>query len=422
MIDAKFHGIQLDSTYVIQQIKQYEQDLQRLEQAMHAAVGHAFNMQSTNELSTVLFKELKLPVLMRTEKTNQPSTDAEALENLQGKHPVIDSLLEYKKKSKLLSTYYRALLGFRDREGAIHASFLLFGTRTGRLSSSAPNLQNIPRSAEVKNVFIARPGKFLIELDFKQIEFRLWGHYAQDAKMKQDIESGMDIHSFIASKVYNIPVAQVTKDKRTLAKTLVFGLMYGRGTKAVAAAFDIPEDEAIKIKQVFFSLYPQAAQWLEHPKFFVRTNGYVRNLFGRIRRLPGIWSYDQEIKSLAERQAVNFLPQSTAADYTFFRAVRLAPQLAPLGTRLILTVHDSLIYEAPIENAKQSLQIIFNELCTPMKTLFIFLDFDLSIGYRLGSLHEFKTMEDLDVLSTLEKPNYETDTVQPLRNCFWCAI
>ncbi len=395
LIEAMHTGLKVDREYATSMINQYKENIAEIEKKLYAAVGHEFDIMSTKDLQKLLYKELKLKCLKRTVKTNAPSVDEEALEALRGSHVVVDLLLEHRKVSKLLSTYFEPILEKSGADNVLHPTFIIGGTRTGRISSRNPNCQNIPRGDTVKNLFISRPGNVLIDLDFKQIEFRMAGHLARDEKMRDDILNGLDIHTEVASRVFRVPPQQVSKTQRTQAKGAVFGILFGRGPASLAKEYGMSEQDATLLINTFLSMYPKVHMWIKTTKAIAKRNGFLRNEFGRTRHFPGIFSKNSEFVSKAERQAVNFLPQSMAADYTFFRAVRLQNLLRKYNTGLILTVHDSLIYEAPLVHIEEVLETIFTELSTPLNFIFVPIDFELSIGFRLGDTVKIENRDDL---------------------------
>lgn len=403
LIRTRLRGIKIDPEYIVQLKRQFENDLVTIEQKIHEIAGHSFNINSTRALSKVLFEELKLPVIYRT-KTGSPSTDTDTLAKIEHYHPIISQLLEYRKKKKLVSTYFDNFLELKDSANRLHTEYLLVGTATGRLASRNPNLQNIPRDKEVKDIFVADDGYFLAEFDFKQIELRMLCHYSQDPQMKAEFESGFDILKYMASKVFNVDILQVTDEQRRLAKFVVYGLMYGRGVKSIAESHNITVEEASRIVDAFFSAYPKAHRWFKEVVIKAKTQGYLQNFFGRIRRFRNINSNDPDVRSKEERQALNFLPQSTASDYTMFKASILFDMLRKFDTYLVLTVHDSIVYEIPEKYATDVLTILFEVLNKPVKGLFVRIPFDCAIGYRLGSLQEISSVEQAqEVLLQLKK-------------------
>ena len=396
LIETTFHGLRLDVDYIKFLDQKYKFELEQVKKELYSIVGMEFNLNSTKELANILYNKLKLPLNFVTD-SNKPSTDFKTLNLLKG-NKFVDLLLDYRKKQKLISTYFSSFIKAADKQNIIHPKFLIFGTVSGRLSSYDPNCQNIPRNSEIKNMFIARDNHVLVECDFSQIEYRMWCHYCQDNKMKQDIENGFDIHRLVASKVFNISMDQVDDEKRKIAKFTVFGAMYGRGAKSIALEHKISEQQAENILKFFFSLYPRANLWLKQIVALAKQRGYLETFFGRIKRFPGINSDIFSIRSASEREARNFVLQSTAADYTLFRAVLLKKHMEQYDSRLVLTVHDSLIYEIPETKVEEAVSVLLKYLSVPLRGINVRMDFESKIGYKLGELKMFKNISDIKPL------------------------
>ena len=358
-----------------------------------------FNLNSPAHLRVLLFEELGCDVSF-AERTpaGALSTDKSVLEKWHNK-PGVENLLENRKISKLHNTYVKGSLTkiANSSDKRIHTNFNQHITVTGRLSSSNPNLQNIPRKdKDIKGAFRADAGWGILQLDYAQAEFRMWCELSQDAKMLKDIKAGMDIHIQTASDFWGIPMAQLKADldssdpaikeeaqnKRTAAKFVVFGLMYGRGAKSVAEQVGISKEDAETIKTAFFARYPAAAAWLDRTRQNAKQLGFVPGFFGRVRRLPYASSGDPEKAAEAMRQAVNSPIQGSAADVTGLGLIRIRDMLREVDektgrlfgdfARLILTVHDSIIlevkWEYAYEIAEKCIELMINKLgmSTPM--------------------------------------------------------
>lgn len=391
---AELTGVQVDTTYIEKLRVEYSAKKDELEKQIYSAVG-TFNINSAKELRNVLYEQNKFKT-DRTTKKGAMSTDRATLAELAdtySTHAVPKLLLQYRETSKMLSTFIEGLSEWIDRFGRIHSTYKQHGTVTGRLSSAEPNLQNIPRDSTIRGIFIAKPGHTLIEADYGQAEFRFWALYSQDPQMITDITSGKDIHKMTASSAFGIPLDQVTKKQRQDAKAIVFGLMYGRGTWSVAQQLGMSEEDAEKVVHIFFSRYPKAKRWLKDTVTFARSNGYVKNHFGRLRRLPGINSSDEIVKSEAERQAKNSPIQSGASDMTMIAAIRIKKRLESLGMKgqLVLTVHDSVIYEVPDAEVQKSVELIREEIERPIEGINVPMSAELKVGHRWGALEEVKT-------------------------------
>jgi DNA polymerase I-like protein with 3'-5' exonuclease and polymerase domains len=343
-----------------------------------------FNINSSNHLRILIYGILKVKPFKFTPK-GDPSTDKEVLEKLAEDeiHPAISKFQENRKLQKLHKTYVKGMQKRVDLNGRVHTDFNQHITVTGRLSSSKPNLQNIPRAnKDIKRAFITHPGWSLIQADYSQAEFRFWAQLSQDADMISDITAGMDIHKVTASEFWGIPVDQVTKDQRTAAKFVVFGLMYGRGAESVAKQVKIRKDEAEAIIKNFFAKYPTAARWLQITRNFATAHGFVFNHFGRIRRLPHINSSDREKVAEAERQAVNAPIQGSAADMTGVALIRIWKQLRNqnLKARLILTVHDSIVLECPNGELLQTVNICHKCMTSPIEGVNVPMEIEIEVG------------------------------------------
>ena len=272
--------------------------------ARWAKLKPQFNPKSTKQLREILYDMLDLEIINETDK-GLPSTDEKTLALIKNVE-LVNLILDHRRLTKFASTYIKAIYKKSKLNGRVHPSYMQHRTVTGRLASESPNFQNIPREAyDLKSCFLADPGMVIVKADLAQAEFRCWAHCSNDRRMISDIESGLDIHRRTASEVFRIPEEQVTKDQRTAAKSCVFGLMYGRGTKAVAEQFGISEEQAKMVRKIFFSKYPDASLWLDKQVALAEETGRVKTWMGRIRRIPEIHSEDGMVKAEAERQAKN---------------------------------------------------------------------------------------------------------------------
>ena len=354
-----------------------------------------FNMNSPNHLAILLYKVLRLP-MFKMGKPNKDgkakaSTDKEVLEHFAEEHDFIRQLMENRKLQKLHKTYVKGMQKRVDSNNRIHTNFNQHIAVTGRLSSSNPNLQNIPReNKEIKKAFIAPPGWSIAQGDFSQAEFRFWALESQDQAMIYDIATGVDIHRVTASEFWGIPQDQVTKQQRSAAKFVVFGLMYGRGAESVAKQVKITVEEAKAIIEHFFAKYPVAAAWLERTKKFAHARRYVINHFGRVRRLPMITSFDKQDKAEAQRQAVNAPIQGGAADMTGVALIRIWRELRKrnLEARLIVTVHDSIAIECPNHELAQVISLMHERMTAPIKGINVRMDVEIEFGKNWGELKE----------------------------------
>ncbi len=337
--------------------QQLDTRIQTLTEEIYEAAGHAFNIQSSKQLGTVLFDELELPVQKKTKSGY--STNAEVLEKLAGYHPIVQAVLEYRQLTKLKSTYADGLLKVIAPDGRIHSHFQQTVTATGRLSSVDPNLQNIPvrteLGRELRRMFIAESGKVLVDADYSQIELRVLAHIAEDETMIEAFRSGQDIHATTAAKVYGVPVEDVTAQMRSSCKAVNFGIVYGISDFSLAQDIGVSRKEAAAFIQSYLDTYPGVHHYMESIKQTAREQGYVETLFGRRRAIPELNSKNFNLRSFGERAAMNTPIQGTAADIIKIAMLRVSDRLKKEGSaaRLILQVHDELILEVPEAEAER---------------------------------------------------------------------
>ncbi len=333
-----------------------------LQNSIWEYAGESFNINSTKQLGTVLFEQLGLPVVKKT-KTGY-STNVDVLNKLRGKHPIIDLILEYRTLTKLKSTYADGLLKVIADDGRIHTSFNMTATATGRLSSTEPNLQNIPvrteLGAELRKMFIAAPGHVLVDADYSQIELRVLAHIADDENMIAAFNSGEDIHRATAAQVFGVAPHEVTSQMRRSAKAVNFGIVYGISDYSLSEDLGVSIAEAREYIESYLKNYSSVAAFMKNVVSQAREDGYVSTLFGRKRWLPELRSSNFNIRSAAERMAMNSPIQGTAADIIKLAmiAVRQALKDRGLKARLVLQVHDELIVEAPLNEAEAVVGIL----------------------------------------------------------------
>lgn len=326
-------------------------DISRLQQSIWAHAGEEFNILSPKQLGHVLFDQLQLPAGKKT-KTGW-STNADVLEKLRGKHPIIEEILDYRTLTKLKSTYADGLLKEISDDGRIHTSFQMTVTATGRLSSTEPNLQNIPirrpQGAQIRRMFVASPGKVLVDADYSQIELRLLAHISGDETMIRAFQTGEDIHAVTASQVFNVPLEEVTSLMRSRAKAVNFGIVYGISAFSLAQDIGVFQNEAKAYMDNYFAKYHGVREYMDAIKAQAKSDGYVTTLFGRRRNLPEIKSSNFNMRSFGERVALNMPIQGTAADIIKLAMVRVDDRLKKEGLegKLLLQVHDELIVECP---------------------------------------------------------------------------
>jgi DNA polymerase-1 len=353
LADMEWRGVRIDLERLGEIARGFARELAELEQAIYHAAGTEFNINSTPQLRHVLFEKIQLPVQKKT-KTG-PSTDYEVLEQLASQgHEVPRLLIEYRELSKLKSTYVDALPGFiNPHTGRIHTSFNQTGAATGRLSSSDPNLQNIPvrtrRGEAIRRAFVAPPGSLLLTADYSQIELRLLAHLSGDTAFVQAFEQGGDIHRQTAAIIFGVPQEQVTPEMRSRAKTINFGTIYGQGPFALSRQLGISQADARAFIQEYFARFAGVRAWLDRTVAEARQRGYVETLFGRRRYIPELKDRNYNIRAFGERTATNSPLQGSAADLIKLAMIGIAAALKERGlaSRMILQVHDELVLEVP---------------------------------------------------------------------------
>ena len=340
--------------------------IEQLQQSIWALAGEPFNIQSPKQLGHVLFDQLMLPAGKKT-KTGW-STNAAVLEKLRGKHPIIEQILDYRMLTKLKSTYADGLLKEISADGRIHTNFQMTVTATGRLSSTEPNLQNIPvrreLGAQIRNMFVASPGKVLVDADYSQIELRLLAHIANDETMIAAFRSGEDIHAVTASQVFGVPLDEVTPLQRSHAKAVNFGIVYGISAFSLAQDIGVFQSEAKAYMDSYFAKYHGVRDYMKRIVEQAKADGYVTTLFGRRRDLPELRSSNFNLRSFGERVALNMPIQGTAADIIKAAMVRVDARMRAEGleAKLLLQVHDELIVECPAAEAETVRTILIEEM------------------------------------------------------------
>ncbi len=364
LAEMEWNGITIDQAMLDEVTEEMTKKVQALEQQAFDQAGEQFNLNSPKQLGALLFEKLGLPVIKKT-KTGY-STDVSVLEALQGEHPIIETLIRYRQLSKLLSTY---LLGLHPlinpATGRIHTHFNQMATVTGRLSSTEPNLQNIPTRTEVgkrmREMFV--PGKdydLLMSCDYSQVELRVMASIAQDELLLDSFRHGQDVHARTASEIFGVPLDQVTPYMRSKAKTVNFGIIYGISDFGLARQLGVPRGEAAQYIESYFARYTGVKDYMEREKQKAREMGYVETLFGRRRYLPDINAKNFNRRSFAERTAINTPIQGTAADIIKVAMLKVAENLkkAQVKSRVLLQVHDELVLEVTEEEKDQVAQIV----------------------------------------------------------------
>ena len=346
--------------------EQLKTGIAALQGEIWAMAGQEFNLNSTQQLGKVLFEDMGLPPVKKT-KTGY-STSAEVLEKLRAHHPIIDRILEYRQLNKLNSTYVEGLSKVIAADGRVHTCFQNTVTATGRLSSTEPNLQNIPvrteLGAQIRKMFIARPGWVLVDADYSQIELRLLAHMAGDEKMIESFRAGEDIHAHTAAQVFGLPQDQVTSELRRRAKAVNFGIVYGISGFSLAQDIGVSRKEASDYMEKYLETFSGVRDYMERIKRQAKADGYVATLMGRRRWLPELKSSNFNLRAFGERVALNMPIQGTAADVMKLAMIRVAARLKAEGlqAQLILQVHDELIVECPQAEEAQVKEILTQEM------------------------------------------------------------
>lgn len=361
-------GVKLDTNALKQSSEVLSQQLSALEESIYDLAGQSFNINSTKQVGEILFDKLKLDEKAKKTKTGGYSTSEEVLEKIRGKHPIVDKLLEYRGIKKLLSTYIDALPALIHSEtGKIHTSFNQAVTATGRLSSTNPNLQNIPvrdeLGREIRKAFIADDDDCIFfSADYSQIELRLMAHLSNDPHMVDAFCSGADIHVATAAKIYGIPVEEVTSDMRRKAKTANFGIIYGISVFGLAERLSIPRAESKELIDGYFQTYPRIKEYMEESIRVAKEKGYVETLFKRKRFLPDINSHNAIVRGYAERNAINAPIQGSAADIIKLAMIRIHQRFEAehLKSRMILQVHDELNFNVRKEEFDRVKEIVLD--------------------------------------------------------------
>jgi DNA polymerase I len=384
LMEMESKGVMLDIKALKAMGKRLDEALFTLEKQIFEAVGHSFNLGSTQQLGVVLFEELKLKHGRKT-KTGY-STDADTLERLIDEHAVIPMLLEYRELSKLRNTYVEALPKEADpKTHRVHTTFSQTIAATGRLSSINPNLQNIPVRTEVgraiRHCFIAPPGRKLLVADYSQIELRLLAHYSDDPNLVDAYRNGHDIHTRTAAAIYGLPESEVNSDMRRNAKTVNFGVLYGMGPMRLSQQLKIPMVEAKRFIENYFRMYANVNIWIDETVAQARKCGFVETVLGRKRYLPDLASDNRMFRENAERMAVNTPIQGTAADLIKKAMIHIAKKLAVtrLPCDMVLQVHDELVFEVE-DSAVDALSVLVKHEMIHAHEFKVPLDVDIGIG------------------------------------------
>ncbi len=369
LAEMEMNGVCLDTESLAETSKQFTNRMNEIEARIYELAGERFNIASPKQVGEILFDKLKIVEKAKKTKTGQYVTSEEVLQQLKNKHEIVADILEHRGLKKLIGTYIDALPKLiNPKTGHIHTSFNQTITATGRLSSSDPNLQNIPirgeDGKEIRKAFIPEPGCLFFSADYSQIELRVMAHLSQDAEMIKVFSEGKDLHAATAANIYKKPIEEVTRDERTKSKRANFGIIYGITVFGLAERLDIPRDEAKMLIDGYFDTFPQVHDYMEKSKEVAREKGYVTTLFGRRRYLPDINSHNATVRGFAERNAINAPIQGTAADIIKVAMIRIFNRFKAEGIRskMILQVHDELNFSVFPEEKEKVESIVLGEM------------------------------------------------------------
>jgi len=369
-------GVRVDVDKLKQAEVTLKEELRELEQKIYTVAGETFNINSPKQVGELLFDRLKLDPKAKKSKTGQYATSEEILVALKDRHEIVGLILDFRALNKLITTYISALPSYIAADGKIHTTYNQTVTATGRLSSSNPNLQNLPIRSErgrfIREAVIPDEGCLFLSADYSQIELRLMAHCSQDEHMLAAFRSGQDIHAATAARIYKKPIEQITKDERRKAKTANFGIIYGISAFGLAQQLDCPRTEAKQLIDDYFAAFPRVIDYIECQKELARQRGYAETLFGRKRYLPDIHSQNATVRSFAERNAVNAPIQGTAADIIKMAMVSIHRRLKELNGQMIngkmvhaemtMQIHDELNFNVPAAEIDRVRDIVVTEM------------------------------------------------------------
>lgn len=385
-------GVRFDVTKLHEAEAKLTAELNQLEKRIYALAGMEFNVNSPRQVGELLFDRLKLDSKAKKSKTGQYSTSEEVLLAIKDRHEVVGLILDYRELKKLISTYISALPSYIAPDGKIHTTYNQTVTATGRLSSSNPNLQNLPIRSErgklIREAVIPDEGCLFLSADYSQIELRLLAHMSQDEHLLQAFRSGQDIHAATAARIFKQPIDTISKDQRRKAKTANFGIIYGISAFGLAQQLDCPRGEAKQLIDDYFAAFPGVIKYIEQQKEIARQRGYAETLFGRKRYLPDINSQNATVRSFAERNAVNAPIQGTAADIIKMAMVAIHKRLKDEGLKaqMIMQVHDELNFNVPETEVERVREIVVSEMQNAVH-LSIPLIADCGVGHNWLEAH-----------------------------------
>ena len=366
LASMEHYGVKIDKEGIKRFGETLTEEMSGIEQQIYFMAGHEFNIGSPKQLGVVLFEEMGLPTGKKT-KTGY-STNAEVLENLRNQHEIVDLILQYRQLSKLNSTYVEGLLKVVAEDGRVHSLFKQTETRTGRISSAEPNVQNIPVRTELgrnmRKFFVAEEGKVLLDADYSQIELRILAHMSGDKNMQEGFANGMDIHTSTAAQVFDMPADMITSEMRRAAKAVNFGIVYGIGAFSLSKDIYVTVAEADRYIKNYLAKYPNVSRFMEKTVEDAKAKGYAETMYGRRRTIPELKNSNKNIQAFGKRAAMNAPIQGTAADIIKIAMIKVYRRLAAenLEARLILQVHDELIIEVSEKDAERAAAVLGEEM------------------------------------------------------------
>lgn len=396
-------GIKLDTKVLNKLAKETEAKILKLEKEIHSLAKSDFNISSPSQMAEVLFDKLKLPTEGLKKTKSGFSTAAMELKKLESKHKIIKPILEYRELSKLLNTYLLPLPKMVDKNSRLHTTYGQ-DTATGRINSSNPNLQNIPIKGdwggEIRKAFVASPGMILVAGDYSQIELRVVACMAEDSAMIISFQSGEDIHARTAAEIFNIDSKKVTSDQRRIAKTVNFGVLYGMSPYGLSQALSISQEDATSYINKYFEIHRGIKAYCQNTVAFAKKHGYVETLFGYKRKFSNLHSPIHSIAESEARMAFNAPIQGTAAEILKIAMIELASKLSVIshelsagarfksqGTKILLTIHDEIVVEAPEEKIKEIAKLVKETMESVVK-LCVPIEVSIEAGKSLGDMEE----------------------------------
>lgn len=391
LTDMEFNGIMVDDTCLNEYKDKLENNLKEIETLIIEQAGYELNINSPKQLGELLFERMKLPISKKTKKTKAYSTDIEVLSDFKN-IPIVENIIKYRSWKKLYSTYIIGIQDRLDSENRIHTSFNQSVTATGRLSSSNPNLQNIPvfetDDINIRRLFISDKDKKLLAVDYSQIELRVLAHFSKDKGLVDAFNKGLDIHSQTANLVFGGNLFMDKKLKRKRAKIINFSIIYGSGAYSLSKELDVSFKEAKEFIEMYFEKYSGVRGFIDDTILFAETNGFVKTMFGRKREIPELMSDIQNIRENGKRMAVNTVIQGSAAEIIKIAMIKIYSKIKQMNTKMLLSVHDEIIFEYPVEEEKKIIEIVSNEMKNAVK-LEVPLEISVKTGNNWGEIVEF---------------------------------